>query len=188
MQTTADQTELLMSDAPLPAVSFDTRLGEEYRHVDFDYGTYRNMVKQMGGSESDLADLQILISDGGKYKLGTYSTDRIKVNTLTNANRVLAHETKHFVDDKQGVLETYPAYAVSLNRLLSFGAIGALMANVCVFMAEHHLQPDISHIQSALGVGVAATFGAYRFSRSERDAFGAGFSFGEWAIVTSAEK
>src|SRR5256885_209151 len=92
----------------IPEVSFDVKLGKKYKHVDFDYGAYKQMITDMGGEEEDFQNASIQIKPkkpffGGRY--APYNRGVPEEGTTEvfgrpkKANKTLAHETQHYLDD-----------------------------------------------------------------------------------------
>jgi hypothetical protein len=186
------QSELLMSDTPLPAVSVDTRLGEKFKRVDFDYDAYQSMVKLMTGDQSPLADLNILIGKKNILSGGLYYRNHIKTETYRTVNNSLAHETQHHLDDANGVLHSLkPALAMRAHYMLGAGAAGLTAANVAIFMSERGYDPNFQKanlLGAALGLGSLAAKAVYSGSEAEVRARKSGARFAKLPIIQLERK
>ena len=117
----------------LPEVSFDIDLGRKYSYVDFDYDAYRNQIRSMGGDELDFQQADIRFEDRGlSVTRGYYSptTEEIVVAASGRTNTVLAHETQHYLDGRDGLLDRRRAIAANLTSRVSNLATLALFATI----------------------------------------------------------
>ncbi|HEY4964437.1 MAG TPA: hypothetical protein VIH90_07140 [Candidatus Saccharimonadales bacterium] len=96
----------------LPTVSFDIRLGKDYKFIDFDYDKYINDLQDSGLSGEEITDTEIVFKHISPLRIfaafGHYNIkeDRVTVNRngygdrskASVANRTLRHETQHRMD------------------------------------------------------------------------------------------
>lgn len=106
-------------------VAMDIELGSMVRPgevIEFDYDAYYSLAKDMGASDEDIAQLNIEVVSpmsvprnyNGSYSaaLGQDHTPQHKVKVVMGRfraekkmNRIMAHETRHYIDNQQGNLE-----------------------------------------------------------------------------------
>lgn len=119
----------------LPEVSFDIDLGKKYSYVDFDYDAYHRQVVRMGGDKVDYQEASIRFEDRGLSLTRGYfspSTEEIVVATGERTNATLAHETKHYLDGRDGLLDRRRAIAANLSSRVSTLATLALFGTLAM--------------------------------------------------------
>lgn len=90
---------------------------ESSHSVEFDLESYAALLREEGLSDDEISNLKISITDNlPGYASGLYWNDTISVNPSSWAQRfapereslssILLHETKHFIDDIHGQVDT----------------------------------------------------------------------------------
>lgn len=160
----------------LPEVSFDIDLGKKYSHVDFDYVAFRNQIRNMGGDNSDYQQANIRFEDRGLSPTRGYyspSTQEIVVATSEKTNDVLAHETRHYLDGRDGLLDRRRAIAANLSSHASTIATIALLGTLVMsIMPESSLVGQfgdawIDEVRIAQFAAAVASFYLYYLSPAE---------------------
>ena len=98
-----------------PTVAFDTSLGNKYEYVDFDYGQYASLAKDIGLSEEATRSLMITLqpkAPGGAA--GEYDPNEhaIVIQTRRGVNNTLTHESKHAADFTNGEIIDHRRYTI----------------------------------------------------------------------------
>lgn len=156
-----------------PAVSFDIRLGQTVppgMQLSFDSELYSRLIAHMEPNDPkawEQAQIEIKKPKKGQFATGHYDP----LNTLatitytddTDASNVaLVHETRHFLDHRNGILNTnslvYPAAWMA--RLIG------LPAAVALFATEAIVEPS-NHWAAYAALGSTAIYIAGMLSRTQ---------------------
>lgn len=151
-----------------PIVSFDAKMGQKYKHVDFDFQGYADFLLQNGISAKDIQKLEINIGSIRGRLDGAYKRLKIRIDQESvyeyhdpsrGANIILMHETGHLIDDRANGKKDQIAKREIRFALL----IGQIALGTSAYSLDLYSHPE--RFISSLGIGVAATFVALFYKK-----------------------
>jgi hypothetical protein len=151
--------EVLPSTDPMPIVTMDVKLGQQYSFIDFNYEQFNQEADRLGLSDEAKDKLSIGIKprlpgggNGGVYQPYAKS---LYVRASNGVNKSLVHEMKHYADDEEGLIRLSPRHVMGKLGLLALLSTGSIsIVTDAVQMAQGNFNYFLgTHPLDAIAIG-----------------------------------